>query len=172
MKNKLKTEILYFFTAIVLTLITFHFVFGLTNFKTENSFDINIHDTYFIINKMDVLPYYSIACLHFFYAIRVMIQKGSYRLVSGIFIILNLILILIFPSILSFADSLSADSGTIIYPPLSAISPVEIKENIFNTIYTVLYSIYIALVLFTAFGIYKLGKSHQSIFTKRYNSNK
>lgn len=162
MKNKLKTEILYFLTAIVLTLIAFHFVFGLTNFKTENSFDINIHDTYFVINKMDVLPYFSIACLYFFYAIRVMIQNDGNLIVTCIFIILNLILILISPPILSFVDSLSVDPGTTLYPPLSAVPPVEIEENIFNTIYPFLYSIYITLVLFTAFGIYKFGKSYQN----------
>jgi hypothetical protein len=118
MKNKLKTEILYFLTAIVLTLIAFHFVFGLTNFKTENSFDINIHDTYFVINKMDVLPYFSIACLYFFYAIRVMIQNDGNLIVTCIFIILNLILILIPPPYFIICRFIIRRSG---HDPLSSI---------------------------------------------------
>ena len=159
MKNNLKKEILYFLSSIFITLIVFHFVFGLTNLKTESVLDINVHDTYFVIEKTEFLPLFSLVCLFFIYLTRIIIQKFKNRLTLWIYSTINLILLITFPYILSFALSITVNSGWTVYPPLSALeSQNEVKESSLDLIFPVIYGVYIILMLLTGLGIFKLGK--------------
>ena len=142
-----------------MTLIVFHFVFGLTNLKTESVLDINVHDTYFVIEKTEFLPLFSLICLFFIYLIRIIIQKFKNRLTLWIYSTINLILLITFPYILSFALSITVNSGWTVYPPLSALeSQNEVKESSLDLIYPVIYGVYIVLMFLAGLGIFKLGK--------------
>ncbi len=159
MKKKLITEILYFFSSIIISFIVFHFTFSLTNLQTESVLDINIHDTYFVIQKIEFLPLFTLICLYVIYLIRVIIQRFKSRSTLWIYSIISLLLIIFFPNILSFVLSLSVGPGWTVNPPLSALEPqVEPKENVFDTIFSILYSSYIIIIFLGAFGIFKLGK--------------
>jgi heme/copper-type cytochrome/quinol oxidase subunit 1 len=164
MRKALITEILFFLTAIVTSLITFHFAFGFNSIETESVLDINVHDTYFVIEKRELFPMFSLLILYLFYFIKVCLQKFKNRQTLWIFSILSLTTILIWPGISAFVKSLATEPSWTVYPPLSA-RKVEIKENIFNRIYPDLYFAYIALTMFGVFVFYKLGKLY-----KRHNS--
>ena len=164
MEKNLTKEILYFSSSIIIALIAFHFAFGLTNIQTESTLDINLHDTYFVIEKKEFLPLFCTMILYLFYLIKVCIQKFKNRVTLWIFSIISLIIILIFPTILGFVKSLATQPGWTIYPPLSG-GKVEIKENIFSKIYPNLYFAFIALTMFGIFVFFKLGKLY-----KRYSS--
>jgi heme/copper-type cytochrome/quinol oxidase subunit 1 len=160
MRKTLITEILFFLTAIVTSLITFHFAFGFTSIETESVLDINVHDTYFVIEKRELFPLFSLLILYLFYFIKVCVQKFKNRQTLWIFSIISLTTILICPSILGFVKSLATEPGWTVYPPLSA-TKVEIKENMFSRIYPNLYFAYIALTMFGVFVFYKLGKLYK-----------
>ncbi|GAA4042551.1 hypothetical protein GCM10022388_04310 [Flavobacterium chungnamense] len=158
MRKSLILEILYFLTTIVIGLITFHFAFDLTNIRTESVLDINIHDTYFVIEKTEFLPIYCLIILYFFYLAKVCFEKFENRQALWIFSIVSLLIILIWPTILGIVKSLAIQSGWTVYPPLSA-GKVEIKENMFSRIYPNLYFAYIVMTIFGVFVFYKLGKN-------------
>lgn len=159
MKNNITKEIVYFTSSIFIALIVFHFAFGFTNVRTESMLDINIHDTYFVIEKKEFLPLFTLICLYFVYLIRIIIQKFKSRSTLWIYSSINLILLLIFPNILSFALSLTASSGWTVYPPLSALkSQNELKENVLDLIFSIVYGVYTVIIVLAGFGIFKLGK--------------
>jgi hypothetical protein len=160
MRETLKKEILYFFILLAIPLLLFHYIFDLSNIKTENQLDFNVHDTYFIIFKLELLTVFILMFLYLVYSVRVLIQKFKNRITAWVFSIISIFLILIFPTVLSFVKSLSVEPGFTIYPPLSvqAQEKVEVMENIFNTIYPVFYCIYILITIFGLFAIYRLGK--------------
>lgn len=157
MRKPLTIEILYFFITIVISLIVFHFAFGLTNIKTESVLDINIHDTYFVIEKMELLPLFCIIILYLFYFIKVCVQKFKNRQSLWIFSIISLVIILLCPSLLAYVKSVATQPGWTVYPPLST-KKVEVKENIFTIIYPNLYYTYITLTIFGVYVFFKLGQ--------------
>ncbi|MCL9805494.1 hypothetical protein NAT51_08170 [Flavobacterium amniphilum] len=160
MREALKKEMLYLLILMAISLLLFHYMFDLGNIKTENKSVFNVHDTYFVIFKLELLIVFILMFLYLIYSVRVLIQKFKNRVTVGIFSIISVFLILIFPTLLAFTKSLSVEPGITIYPPLS-VPPqekVEVMENIFNTIYPVLYCIYAFITVFGLFGIYKLGK--------------
>lgn len=157
MRKRLIWEILFSLIAIITSLFVFHFAFGLTNFGTESVIDIDVYDTYFVIQKRELFPLFSLIFLYVSYFAKICIQKFKNRQSLWIFSIISLITILIYPSILSFVKSLSTEPGWVVYPPLSA-EKVEIKENIFTRIYPKIYYSYIITTLFNAFVFFKLGR--------------
>lgn len=162
MKKQLTREFTYLFSSIIIVLIAFHFRFDLTNFKQESVLDINLHDTYFVIEKIELLSLFALIFLYIIYLIKVVIEKFKNNLTLWIYSIISLILIIIFPSLLSFVKSLAVEPGWIVYPPLSAPeSQVEVKKNMFNTIYTILYYIYIIVTISGIVGVFKLGRVYK-----------
>ncbi|MCZ8170069.1 MAG: hypothetical protein ACK5RV_04625 [Flavobacterium sp.] len=153
MKKRLLKEFLYFFTTIIIGLIAFHFAFNLSNLKTESVLDINVHDTYFVIEKKEILPIFCLSILYLFYLIKICFQKFKNQLSLSIFSIVSLIVILIFPTIIGFVKSLTTEPGWTVYPPLSS-EKIEIKENLLSRIYLKIYSTYIALTLFGFYVFY------------------
>ncbi|MFN7776961.1 hypothetical protein, partial [Flavobacterium sp.] len=127
--KKILLETIHIFVPIVIGIIAFHFVFDLSNIKTESVIDINVHDTYFIVEKSEILPVFCITIIYLFYLIKVCFQKFENYLSLCILSIISLILILILPAIISFIKSLATQPGWTIYPPLSA-KKVEFKENL------------------------------------------
>ena len=60
-----------------------------------------------------------------------------------------------------FISTGPASGGWTVYPPLSALGAgVKEKGNGFDTIYPLLYGLYIIVIIFGAFVVYKLGKQH------------
>lgn len=160
MKKSLIIETLFFFTTVILGLVAFHILFNLTNLTTESDFVVNVHDTYFVIRKIEILPIFSLTILYIFYLIKVCYQKFEKYLTLWIFSILSLIKILILPTVIGFVKSLAREPGWTVYPPLSS-EKVEIKENLFSIIYPMVYIAYIAITLFGFFVVYKLGKLYK-----------
>jgi hypothetical protein len=165
MKINLVKEITFFSIILALAFTIFHLGFGLTNIRSESTININVHDTYFIIEKIELLPLFVLGLLYIGYFIKISLQKFRKKQTLLIFSMISLVLLLFYPSFLATLKTLSTESGTVIYPPLSG-QAVEIKENIFTDYYSQFYYLYIALIFFSILTFYKLGRmssQHSSI---------
>ena len=124
-----------YWIAITLTfiLIIFYILFGKEGF-TEETIDINIKDTYFVINFWNAIIVFAIIIFFFIYLIRILIEKFKNNISNFVFAAVNLILILILI-------------------PFNVMKSNDLE----NTIYY-FSSLSILLILFEVFVIYKLIK--------------
>lgn len=123
--------------------------------------DINIHDTYFVMDSIALCAIISV-CLWFpVYLIRVLVARfGSLPMNIG-FMTACFCTALLLTSLISYIEAVAAPGWTI-YPPLSAL-PQEIpdsdSEPLINTCYLLL--LQAILILLIAYTAYRIGKNQK-----------
>ncbi len=162
MKNSYTVEIIYFFTALLISVVAFHFLFNLTNIGTESVVDVYIQDTNSVIEKKELLPIFCLVIVYLVYLSRVFYQKFKNRQTLRILSSVSLILILVWPTILSFVKIYAVEPGWVVYPPLSA-GKVEIEENNYNKLYPIIYFTFFITTILGIFCFYKLGRLHKQV---------
>lgn len=149
MKSKYK-EVIF---SIVVVLIAYLFYNPKLIWTNENStYDINIHDTYFVIESKYILLLTIFTFLFLAYLIKSLYYKFKNTLVNCYFLIANLLFIISMSYIIFFVDSIIQYQGETIYPPLSAES-VTHKGNGFENLFYILIAFQLLLVsleIFTA----------------------
>lgn len=156
MKHKLVlAEFIIVFSLVTIWVLVFHFLFNLTNLRTDEMIECNIFDSSILLSKLEMLPLFVLNLVYMSYLLRWIFlgKMNLYGLV--VFVILNLLIILILPNILVEIKYLENISGWTIYPPLSAI-PNESKNSFLGTVYIYFYLYFIFVVIFGAFLFYKL----------------
>src|SRR5690606_28587620 len=125
----------------------------------DSVLDINVHDTYFVILKRDVLMLFSVFISFIVYLIRVFTEKFKNLVANIIFITTNTLVILVLTQIISIVDSYAKISGTTEYPPLSG-GTVEHSGNSAETFSLILLITQIVLLILLIYSSIKTGKNY------------
>lgn len=165
MKKSTK-EIIWPLALLIISYLTYDP--NLQFFNSEKStIDINIHDTYFIIESVNIL-FLIIALLFFIvYSIRIVISRLKNITINGMFLFSNILMIIVMFYIIKVSRALIVEVGWTIYPPLSANIPIHEDNSMKNILYTFI-GIQIFLVITL---IFVAAKTVINIKRKRLSKN-
>jgi len=158
-------EILWLIVCLIFTIAINFALLGKSLF--EKDIDINLHDTYFIINKQHFLISFFIVFSFFVYFIKEKRHAFVRKWAFFIFLILGLSFSALITKASPLLSLLStpANNGWTIYPPLSVIGknqnilPKENFSSYFFTASNVLLAIQILIIASMLFATYEFGKS-------------
>ncbi|MBT8180511.1 MAG: hypothetical protein KJO53_02870 [Eudoraea sp.] len=102
MKRK---EFFWFIGTIGLALIITLVLFGLDGFNPDSTFDINIHDTYFVIANIQMVPLIMIFTFFIIYFIRTIIQRFKNITTNLILIIATILFAIVLGKTIGILDS-------------------------------------------------------------------
>lgn len=147
-----KKEIIW---AVVLLIISYLIYNPNLSFNSNNksTIDVNIHDTYFVIESLNIL-FLIIAVLFFIvYSVRMIVSRLKNSITNGMFLFSNILMIIVVAYIIQITRLLMVEAGWTIYPPPSA--NIEIHEdnsmkNIFHTAIGIQIFLVITLILVAA----------------------
>ncbi len=154
MKNKYITEILWFCLPILMALVFLKF-----DISEESTFDINIHDTYYVMRSIDLFYTLSISLGCIIMLIRAIVSgfKNNFKNIN--FLIYAFAFILIWTFFISIHNMMSTRGGWTIYPPLSGVpdNMIEIEDKSFLIDSFYLYIILAITIVLVIFAGYKTG---------------
>ncbi len=156
MKTSIK-EIIWPIFTLFTALLLYHSIFGIKNLFRE--IDINIHDTYFVLASYIVLIPIIVVFFSFIYFLRVIVEKFQNNTVNLVFLVSNLCLIIILSFLITIVNSFAIFPGQIIYPPLSAL-PVEQNGNGFDTVYYIMLTLQIFIILIEIIFSFLIGRKY------------
>ena len=140
-------------------------IFGIEGLKSDSTFDINIHDTYFVIANFHFILLIGVLVFFGIYLVRTLRKNFKNLTTNLILMISTIILIVIINGISSIVENLiQQSSGWTIYPPLSAGIALEqieqeakLKNNNLNIISNLILIIQISLLVFLAYCGFNTG---------------
>ena len=133
--KRLTKEIIWPLVLLIISYLIYDSNLQFFNSKEKSTIDINIYDTYFIIESVNIL--FLIISLLFFivYSIRIVISRLKNITINGMFLFSNLLMIIVMSYMINISSVLIADAGWTIYPPPS--SNIQIHED--NSMKNILY---------------------------------
>jgi len=151
-QNLKRKEIIWLIGTIVLILI-FNFIFlGKDSLTLDSVIDINIHDTMFVIAKINLYILFSVLIFFSIYLIRVLRLNFKNKMANLIFLISNMLMILVLSNLISISDSYSQISGM-----TEASKNVKYSSNVFNIFSNILVINQILLLILMAYTGIKIG---------------
>lgn len=156
--NMRRKEIFWLIGTIVLVLILNMLILGIDGLKSDTTFNINIHETYFVIPNFHFTLLLGVLVFWGVYIIRALHKSFKNLTVNLILIISTILLILILNGISVIIEnsnqltSLSTNEG---------IGQFETKENGFSILLSVLFYIQILLLVFLTYCGFKTGQNYK-----------
>lgn len=126
--------------------------FNLSDFTS--TIDVNIHDTYFVIESVNTLIIIIGFIFYFSYLLRMIFTKFKIILINSIFLLSNLYMIILMSSFIQFIKMIMIVPGTTIYPPLSSEPKIH-QGNGFENLYIFSLCLLIVFILTFVLGIIK-----------------
>lgn len=150
--NKWLKEVLWFLGTLIVSYLIFDpgFTFNLK----EATVDINVHDTYFVIEGFHVLVLITTTLFFFVYLVRMLMCRFKNLAVNILFQIANLLQILSLIGIINLLGTFIDMAGTTVYPPLSGPNVIHSTEE-YKPIYYILISLQVLLFALEIFTFYK-----------------
>lgn len=130
----LKKEIIW---AVILLIISYLIYNPDLSFNSNNksTIDVNIHDTYFVIESLNIL-FLIIAVLFFIvYSVRMIVSRLKNSIINGMFLFSNILMIIVVAYIIQITRLLIVEAGWTIYPPLSANIQIHEDNSMKNIFY-------------------------------------
>ncbi|MEK6155676.1 hypothetical protein WIW50_20620 [Flavobacteriaceae bacterium 3-367] len=160
-----RKEIYWLLGTIALVLILNLAIFGIDGFKTDSTFSLNVHDTYYVLANVQFLLLLFILIFFGVYSIRTLGRNFKNLTANLILMIASILLILLIASVNSIIDSLiQQTSGWTIYPPLGSeeIEP-EVKpyENNFEVFSNTMLIVQILLLILLGYCGFKTGLNYK-----------
>lgn len=156
-----KKELFWLLGTILFTISINFLLFGSDGLPSESTFNINIHDTYLVIDHLLLILLLSVFIFFNLYLVRVLLQKFKNTTTNLIFLISNVLLILIFTKILLIIHSISNIPSVI--ASTNAGDEIILQENdTLNVIINICYSVQMLLVLLLAFFGFKTGLHYKN----------
>ena len=160
-----KREILWLVGTLLVGLVLNIVVFGINVFEASSPIDINVHDTYFIIEDWTLIFVPSILLIVVVYLIRTLVYKFKNLTANLILMISTVLLIQAISEINLMLNLLSLGSSDwTIVPPSSTDeiqSGMNSMKNSSKTLSRVLFFTQTILIIFLAFCAYKTGQNHK-----------
>ncbi|MUV02960.1 hypothetical protein GN157_04485 [Flavobacterium rakeshii] len=126
----------------------------------DPTIDINVHDTYFVIDHFPLILLLIVMPGFLIYGIRTLINKFRDKFINIVFILFTVLIALLWIEAIIINDKLSSSGGWTLYPPLSAQpQKIEHEEYYFIANHTIMITIEVILILIALFTAYKTGKN-------------
>jgi hypothetical protein len=115
----LKKEIIWIIILLIISYLIWHpyLPFNFSDFTATTV--INIHDTYLVIESVNILIIITGLVFYFSYLLRMIFTKFKIIQINSIFLLSNLYIIILTSSFIQFVKMIMIVPGTTIYPPLS-----------------------------------------------------
>lgn len=143
-------------------------MFGIDGLKTNATIDINIHDTYFVIENIHFILFLAVFVFFVIYLIRALCRNFKNLTANLILMISTILLILVFMGINSILEVfIQQTSGWTIYPPLSGgeiESTVQSDKNNssgLDILSNLLFYTQIILLVFLTYCGFKTGRNYK-----------
>jgi hypothetical protein len=130
--NRSTKEVIWSVVLLVISYLTYNpkLVFP----QEDTTVDINIYDTYFVIESTNVLILTIIFIFFCTYLVRMMSTRFKIITINSIFLLSNLLMIILIAQVIQIIKMFTIKSGITIYPPLSA-PPQRHQDNVFETLF-------------------------------------
>ncbi|MEE1898403.1 hypothetical protein V1389_08655 [Flavobacterium rakeshii] len=126
----------------------------------DSTIDINVHDTYFVIDRFSLILLLIVVPGFLIYGIRTLINKFRDKFINIVFILFTVLVALLWIEAIIINDKLSSSGGWTLYPPLSAQpQKIEHEEYYFIANHTIMITIEVILISIALFTAYKTGKN-------------
>lgn len=160
-----KKETLWLIGTTILVLILNTLIFGIDGLKADSTLDINIHDTYFVIENFHFILLLGVLVFFGIYLVRTLRRNFKNLTANLILMISTILLILVLIGIDSILDAfIRQTTSWTIYPPLNAgeVEPdFEPKKNNLGILSSILFFVQIFLLIFLAFCGFKTGRNYK-----------
>ena len=167
MKKSIK-EIIWPVALLIISCLIYDPSLQFFSSNKQSTIDINIHDTYFVIESLNIL-FLIIALLFFIvYSIRMIISRLKNTTINGMFLLSNVVMIIVISYIIQVVKLLIDQAGWTIYPPPSANIHIPEDNSMRNILYT---CIGIQILLVTTLILVAI-KTGINIKEKRINNSK
>ena len=150
----LKKEIIWIIILLIISYLLWHPYLPFTSSDFTSTIDINLHDTYFVIESANILISITGLVFYFSYLFRMVFTKFKIILINSIFLFSNLYMIILMSSFIQVVKMIMIVPGTTIYPPLSSKPQVH-QGNGLENLYIFFLSALIVFILTFALGIIK-----------------
>nr|WP_315220569.1 hypothetical protein [uncultured Flavobacterium sp.] len=130
--NRLTKEIIWSVVLLIISYLAYNpnLVFP----HKETSVDINIHDTYFVIESTNILILTILFVFFFTYLVRMISTRFRIITINSIFLLSNLLMIILIAQVIKIIKIFTIEAGITIYPPLSAQPQIH-RDNAFETLF-------------------------------------
>ena len=156
-RNLKRKEIYWLIGTIGLVLILTLIIFGIDGFKTDSTFDINIHDTYFVIANFHFIPLIFIFTFFIVYLIRTI--RGNFKNITAnlILMIVTILFVLVLGKTIGILDFFggSPNNETITQNK----SPVG---DLLSILSKVIFAFQIGLLILLAYCGFKTGRNYNA----------
>lgn len=144
--KEFKKEIIWIIVLLIISYLIWHpnLPFNFSDFTS--TIDINVHDTYFVVESANILILIIGIVFYFTYLIRMLLKRLKNLIINGIFLLSNLLMIIIVTSCIMIVKMIMILPGTTIYPPLSSQPQVH-QGNGFENLYLFFLSVLIVYIL-------------------------
>lgn len=102
--------------------------------KKDTAVDINIHDTYFVIESTTILILTIIFIFFSTYLVRMIMTRFKIIAINAIFLLSNLLMIILIAQVIQIIKNFAIKSGITIYAPFSAQPQIH-RDNAFETLF-------------------------------------
>ncbi len=113
-KKQWLTELYWMIALLSAIVLVAYFVRDINLFALEESVDIIIHDTYFVMSPVYALVLIGIPILSFIYFIRIWVTSFKNNLCSAIYVVLNIVLVSLLFITYSFSINNSHSSESLL----------------------------------------------------------
>ena len=159
-----KKELFWFISTTILVLILNTLIFGFDGLKANAALDINIHDTYFVLQNFHFIILLGVLVFFGVYLVRTLRSNFKNLTANLILMIATLLLILVLIGFDSILDAfIRQTTSWSIYPPLSAGNveqDFKPKETNLSALSSVLFFTKILLLISLAFCGFKTGQNY------------
>jgi heme/copper-type cytochrome/quinol oxidase subunit 1 len=150
--NKYLKEIIWFLLIVTLCALLYT--------KEDATIDINIHDTYYVIDHFTFVLNIFISAGFVIYAIRALAGKFQNNVVNSLFIIFTILLLFVLTQVIIINEHLSMSQGWTIHPPLSAqTQQINNSEGEYLITPVYLSFIQIVIIIIALYTSYRIGKN-------------
>lgn len=141
----LKKEIIW---SVALLIISYFIYNPDLSFNSNNksTIDINIHDTYFVIESINILFLIITVLFFIVYSIRLIISRLKNITINGMFLFSNTLMIIIMSYLIKMLRAIIVETGWTIYPPPSANIQIH-EDNSMKNLFHIAIGIQIFLVI-------------------------
>ncbi|MBP4137556.1 hypothetical protein [Flavobacterium geliluteum] len=130
--NRLTKEIIWSVVLLIISYLAYNPNLVFPN--KETTVDINIHDTYFVIESTNILILTILFVFFFTYLVRMIITRFRIITINSIFLLSNLLMIVLIAQVIKIIKIFTIEAGITIYPPLSAPPQIH-RDNAFETLF-------------------------------------